>query len=173
MGDKKKPKPTPKIDTKKPKLKIPKLKSKAGLLMTLVGAPKKAYQLYKKKKQKFKSDTESYVKQQKDEAAKLTTQATKNFDDLNDAQKKVWNTLDGKGWSTAKKIKYILGGGTLGAIGVGGVRLYSDVKKEMERAKGGYVKMNRGGEAKRKSSSSKKSRGTGAAIKGTKFKGVF
>jgi hypothetical protein len=31
----------------------------------------------------------------------------------------------------------------------------------------------RGGEAKRKSSSSKKSRGTGAAIRGTKFKGVF
>ena len=38
---------------------------------------------------------------------------------------------------------------------------------------GGMVKMKRGGEAKRKSSSSKKSRGTGAAIRGTKFKGVF
>ena len=37
----------------------------------------------------------------------------------------------------------------------------------------GIAKMNRGGETKRKSSSSKKSRGTGAAIKGTKFKGVF
>ena len=45
--------------------------------------------------------------------------------------------------------------------------------EKMNKAKGGYVKMNRGGEAKRKSSSSKKSRGVGAAIKGTKFKGVF
>ena len=121
MGDKKKPKPTPKIDTKKPKLKIPKLKSKAGLVMTLLGAPKAAWQLYKKKKKKFKSDTESYVKQQKDEAAKLTTQATKNYDDLNDAQKKIWDAGEKAGWPKARILKYIAGGGTLAAIGGGGV----------------------------------------------------
>jgi len=39
---------------------------------------------------------------------------------------------------------------------------------------GGMVKMKRGGSVKKRAkSSSKKSRGTGAAIKGTKFKGVF
>ena len=48
------------------------------------------------------------------------------------------------------------------------------IKKFTGLKKGGYVKMNRGGSAdKKKSSSSKKSRGTGAAIRGTKFKGVF
>ena len=42
------------------------------------------------------------------------------------------------------------------------------------KAEGGYVKMKRGGAVKKRAkSSSKKSRGTGAAIKGTKFKGVF
>ena len=46
------------------------------------------------------------------------------------------------------------------------------IKKFTGLKKGGYVKMNRGGSVK-KSSSSKKSRGTGAAIRGTKFKGVF
>ena len=71
------------------------------------------------------------------------------------------------------------------AAGIGGSTVAADrylftgknsVKKrskKIQKAEGGYVKMNRGGEAKRKSSSSKKSRGTGAAIKGTKFKGVF
>ena len=39
---------------------------------------------------------------------------------------------------------------------------------------GGMVKMKRGGSVKKRAkSSSKKSRGTGAAIKGTKFKGIF
>ena len=48
------------------------------------------------------------------------------------------------------------------------------IKKFTGLKKGGYVKMNKGGSAdKKKSSSSKKSRGTGAAIRGTKFKGVF
>ena len=46
------------------------------------------------------------------------------------------------------------------------------IKKFTGLKKGGYVKMNRGGSVK-KSSSFKKSRGTGAAIRGTKFKGVF
>ena len=174
MGDEKKPKIKPKVDVKKPKLKIPKLKSKAGLLMTVLGAPKKAYQLYKKKKQKFKSDTESYVKQQKDEAAKLTTQATKNYDDLNDAQKKIWDAGNKAGWPKARILKYIAGGGTLAGLTGLGVKVYSDVKKEMERAKGGYVrKMKAGGSVRRMNAGGSVSRGTGAAIQGTKFKGVF
>ena len=45
------------------------------------------------------------------------------------------------------------------------------IKKFTGLKKGGYVKMKKGGSVKK--SSSKKSRGTGAAIKGTKFKGVF
>ena len=165
MGDEKKPKIKPKVDVKKPKLKPPKLKSKAGLFMTLVGAPKKAYQLYKKKKKKFKSDTEAYVKQQKDEAATLGAQKDKIYTDLSSAHKKIWDAGEKAGWPKARILKYIAGGGTLAGIGGFGVKLYSDVKKEMERAKGGYVrKMKAGGSV---------SRGTGAAIQGTKFKGVF
>jgi len=160
--------------TKEIKLKTPKKLKKSSLILSMLGAPKAVYQKYKKAKQKSKTDNEAFVKQQKDEASKLTTQATKNFDDLNDAQKKVWNTLDGKGWSTAKKIKYILGGGTALTVGGGAIKFGLDVNKKMgEMNKGGYVKMNRGGEAKSNSSSYKKSRGVGAAIKGTKFKGVF
>ena len=42
------------------------------------------------------------------------------------------------------------------------------------RKKGMGLKMKRGGSVKKRAkSSSKKSRGTGAAIRGTKFKGVF
>mgnify|MGYP003681229140 CR=1 FL=1 len=67
-------------------------------------------------------------------------------------------------------IKKIVGGGILGGTFLGG----REVGKEEMRAKGGYVKMKRGGAVKKRAkSSSKKSRGTGAAIKGTKFKGVF
>ena len=176
MGDEKKPKikKVPKVDVKKPKLKIPKLKSKAGLLMTVLGAPKKAYQLYQKKKKKFKSDTESYVKQQKDEAATLGAQKDKIYTDLSSAHKKIWDAGEKAGWSKARILKYIAGGGTLAAIGGGGVKLYSDVKKEMERAKGGYVrKMKAGGSVRRMNAGGSVSRGTGAAIQGTKFKGVF
>ena len=76
--------------------------------------------------------------------------------------------------SKTKILAYIAGGGTLAGLTAAAGRFIYDVNKKMgEMNKGGYVKMNRGGEAKRKSSSSKKSRGVGAAIKGTKFKGVF
>ena len=44
----------------------------------------------------------------------------------------------------------------------------------MERAKGGYVrKMKAGGSVRRMNKGGSVSRGTGAAIQGTKFKGVF
>ena len=70
-----------------------------------------------------------------------------------------------------KWIKRILAGA---GIGAGGKAAYEVGQETMRKAKGGYVKMNKGGSAdKKKSSSSKKSRGTGAAIRGTKFKGVF
>ena len=70
-----------------------------------------------------------------------------------------------------KWIKRILAGA---GIGAGGKAVYEVGQETMRKAKGGYVKMNKGGSAdKKKSSSSKKSRGTGAAIRGTKFKGVF
>ena len=177
MGDEKKPKikKVPKVDVKKTKLKIPKLpKTKSGLLVTMLTAPKKAYQLYKKKKKKFKSDTEEYVKQQKSEATTLGAQKDKIYTDLSSAHKKIWDAGEKAGWSKARILKYIAGGGTLAAIGGGGVKLYSDVKKEMERAKGGYVrKMKAGGSVRRMNAGGSVSRGTGAAIQGTKFKGVF
>ena len=88
--------------------------------------------------------------------------------------KKKYDALDKPTWSTARKIKWILGGGTGAATVAGGVKLYSDVKKEMERAKGGYVrKMKAGGSVRRMNAGGSVSRGTGAAKRGTKFKGVF
>jgi len=74
--------------------------------------------------------------------------------------------------------------GIIGGVGGGGAYVGSSWerakqmgkdKEELEkRSKGGYVKMKRGGSVKKRAkSSSKKARGTGAAIKGTKFKGVF
>ena len=67
-----------------------------------------------------------------------------------------------------KWIKGILGLGTAGATIKGA---YEVGQETMRKAKGGYVKMKKGGSVKK--SSSKKSRGTGAAKRGTKFKGVF
>ena len=73
-----------------------------------------------------------------------------------------------------KKVKKaaIIGGGGLGAADVGGYAITGESPilgpavefgKKLFKAKGGSVKK----------SSSKKSRGTGAAKRGTKFKGVF
>ena len=67
-----------------------------------------------------------------------------------------------------KWIKRILAGA---GIGAGGKAAYEVGQETMRKAKGGYVKMKKGGSVKK--SSSKKSRGTGAAKRGTKFKGVF
>ena len=79
-----------------------------------------------------------------------------------------------------KKIAKI-GGAGLAGVDVGGYALTGEspiagpiVKKIIGKKDGGMVKMKRGGSVKKRAkSSSKKSRGTGAAIKGTKFKGVF
>ena len=76
---------------------------------------------------------------------------------------------------TIKKIKKkaVIGAGGLGGVDVAGYGMTGEspiigpvVKKFTGLKRGGHVK-------KRAKSSSKKSRGTGAAIKGTKFKGVF
>jgi len=82
-----------------------------------------------------------------------------------------------------KKTKKIakIGGAGLAGVDVGGYALTGEspiagpiVKKIIGKKDGGMVKMKRGGSVKKRAkSSSKKSRGTGAAIRGTKFKGVF
>ena len=156
-------------DKKLKELKPPKI-TKKNLVKTLIGAIPAAYTKFKKSKQKFKTDEQKFVKQEKDKVKTLTTQANKTYNDLTPNQKKVYDSLGNQpGMSTKKKIAIALGLATTAGLSKFGY----DVKQEMNKAKGGYVKMNRGGEAKRKSSSFKKSRGTGAAIKGTKFKGVF
>ena len=69
-----------------------------------------------------------------------------------------------------KLIKGILGLGTAGALTKG---VY-EIGKETMRAKGGHVrKMKAGGSVRRMNKGGSVSRGTGAAIQGTKFKGVF
>ena len=69
-----------------------------------------------------------------------------------------------------KWIKGILGLGTAGALTKG---VY-EVGQETMRAKGGHVrKMKAGGSVRRMNKGGSVSRGTGAAIQGTKFKGVF
>ncbi len=156
------------------KLKSPKDPTKKSFIQTFITDP---FKKRKKAKEKFKTDEQKFVQQEKDTIIDLKKQAstaTKGAEDtynaLSDAQKKIHDAGISKGMSKAKILAYIAGGGTLAGLGKFGY----DVKKKMgEMNKGGYVKMNRGGEAKRKSSSSKKSRGVGAAIKGTKFKGVF
>ena len=93
----------------------------------------------------------------------------------------VKEALDKAGVSGAESIKK--GTGKVvkrGAIGTGvldvghyGITGESYIGKKLRgKSKGGYVKMNKGGSVN-KSSSYKKSRGTGAAKSGTKFKGVF
>jgi len=156
------------------KLKSPKDPTKKSFIQTFITDP---FKKRKKAKEKFKTDEQKFVQQEKDTIIDLKKQAstaTKGAEDtynaLSDAQKKIHDAGISRGMSKTKILAYIAGGGTLAGLGKFGY----DVKKKMgEMNKGGYVKMNRGGEAKRKSSSSKKSRGVGAAIKGTKFKGVF
>ena len=152
------------------KLKPPK-PNKKGFFKTVLTAIPEAIKKYKKKKSKYKSDEKKFVKQEKDKVTNLTTQATKTYNDLTPNQKKIFDSLGNQpGMSTKKKIAIALGLATTAGLGKFGY----DVNQEMNKAKGGYVKMKRGGSVKKRAkSSSKKARGTGAAIKGTKFKGVF
>jgi len=161
-------------DKKKPKIKIkkvPKL-TKVGLLKTVVGAIPAALKARKTKILEAKRKAEEIARKKKTEitgyqstATKAQSQAAKTYDDLSPEMKRQVDNLDKPGWSMARKIKWILGGGAATTVLGGGAKLTYDVAKEMDKAKGGYVrKMKAGGSV---------SRGTGAAIKGTKFKGVF
>ena len=70
-----------------------------------------------------------------------------------------------------KWIKRILAGA---GIGAGGKAAYEVGQETMRKAKGGHVrKMKRGGSVRRMNKGGSVSRGTGAAKRGTKFKGVF
>ena len=79
------------------------------------------------------------------------------------------NVQNKPGWF--KKILKLTGGA--GLLG-GAEEIGRAIGKEQMRAKGGYVrKMKAGGSVRRMNKGGSVSRGTGAAIKGTKFKGVF
>ena len=97
----------------------------------------------------------------------LKNQQTTNLKLLKDKVGDVFGSTPG---TISKWIKRIIGGGaTAGTGAYVGSRV--EKAKQMQKAKGGYVKMKKGGSVKK--SSYKKSRGTGAAKRGTKFKGVF
>jgi hypothetical protein len=179
----------------KPKeLKPPKL-NKKGFFKTVLTAIPTAIKQYKKKKSKYKSDEKKFVKQEKDKVSTLTAQANKTYNDLTPNQKKIFDSLGNQpGMSTKKKIAIALGLATTAGLGKFGYDVNQEMKKMATggsalkqippdnkglsqlptpvRNKMGYMK--KGGMAKKRvKSSSKKSRGTGAAIRGTKFKGVF
>ena len=87
--------------------------------------------------------------------------------------RKYMNVQNKPGW--LKKIFKLVGvGGAAGAGAYGGSAWERAKTKTDERAKGGYVrKMKAGGSVRRMNKGGSVSRGTGAAIQGTKFKGVF
>ena len=142
MADEKKPK---KVKVKK----VPKL-SKVGIVKTIIGAIPKALKSRKSKILKEKEKTTEFVKDKKKTVQSLQSQAAKTYDDLTPEMKKKYDALDKPTWSTAKKIKWILGGGAAATATGLGTKLTLDVKKEMVRAKGGYVrKMKAGGSVRR------------------------
>ena len=133
----------------------------------MFGKIKKTYQKGKEVEEQIRAANLKKLDTNADKIKQMTEGLDKS--DLKILKSKVGDIFGSTPGKIKKLIKLITGGGILGGTFWGG----KEVGKEQMRAKGGYVKMKRGGEAKRKSSSSKKSRGTGAAIKGTKFKGVF
>ena len=148
------------------KLKSPKDPKKKGLWETFITEP---LEKRKKAKKKFKTDEQKFVKQEKDTIIDLKSQATTatkgaedTYNALSDAQKKIHDAGISRGMSKTKILAYIAGGGTLLGLGKFGY----DVKKKMGE-------MNKGGSVRRMNAGGSVSRGTGAAIRGTKFKGVF
>ena len=133
----------------------------------MFGKIKKTYQKGKEVEEQIRAANLKKLDTNADKIKQMTEGLDKT--DLKILKSKVGDIFGSTPGKIKKLIKMITGGTLLGGFFEGG----RQVGKEQMKAKGGYVKMNRGGEAKRKSSSSKKSRGTGAAIKGTKFKGVF
>jgi hypothetical protein len=160
---------------------------------------KKSKDKFKTKEKDFVKQEKDKVSTLKDTATKSTKEAEKIVGNLTKKQKKIFDSYDGvPGMSTKKKIAIATGLTAGTAIGAGAVKFGYDVNQEMKkmavggsalksvpsnntglaklptpvRNKMGYMK--KGGMAKKRvKSSSKKSRGTGAAIRGTKFKGVF
>jgi hypothetical protein len=145
--------------------------NKQGIFKTVIGAIPAAMKKFKTEAQKFKDKEKKFVTQQKDKVKTLKTQATKTYEDLTPNQKKIFNKLDKTNpkMSMGKKIA-IAAGLTAGTATLGGgIKFAGDVKEQMEKnrmAGGGVVK-------KRAKTRTKVSRGTGAAIRGKKFKGVF
>jgi len=131
----------------------------------------KLKKIYESGKEVQEQITAANVKKLDANAEKIK-QMTEGLDksDLKLLKSKVGDIFGSTPGKIKKLIKMITGGTLLGGSFLGG----REVGKEEMRAKGGYVKMKRGGSVKKRAkSSSKKSRGTGAAIRGTKFKGVF
>tara|TARA_R100000005_G_C4953047_1_gene172688 strand:- start:39 stop:518 length:480 start_codon:yes stop_codon:yes gene_type:complete len=156
-------------------LKPPK-PTKKGIVKTIIGAIPAAIKNYRKKQKKFKKDEQAFVKQEKDKVTKgeniiknIQKKNVKRYEDLSPKQKKMFDKLgtSNPGMSTAKKIAIATGLTAGTAVGAGGIKFVGDVKEQMEKnrmAGGGMVK---------KRAKTKSSRGTGAAIRGKKFKGVF
>jgi len=127
------------------------------------------FKTYKAGKEAIETAKKANIEKMQENADKIK----KMVEGLDTGQLKILKSKTGDIFKEApskigKWIKRILGGA---AIGAGGKAAYEVGQETMRKAKGGYVKMNKGGSVKK--SSSKKSRGTGAAIRGTKFKGVF
>jgi|TARA_R100000084_G_scaffold85839_2_gene40651 hypothetical protein len=145
--------------------------NKQGIFKTFIGAIPAAMKKFKEGAKKYKEKEKAFVQQEKGKFTKLQQQAKKTYEDLSPNQKKIFDRL-GKtnpGMSTGKKIAIAAGLAAGTATLGGGVKFVSDVKEQMEKnrmAGGGVVK-------KRAKTKTKVSRGTGAAIRGKKFKGVF
>ena len=137
---------------------------------------------YKKGKEVLKAAEEANIKKM-DKNAETIKKMTEGLDSksLKMLRDKVGDVFKSSPGTISKWLKRL---GIIGGVGGGGAYVGSSWEKakqmgkdkeELEkRSKGGYVKMKRGGSVKKRAkSSSKKARGTGAAIRGTKFKGVF
>ena len=134
---------------------------------------------YKKGKEVLKAAEEANIKKMDknvESIKKMTEGLSKKH--LKLLKSKVGDVFGSSPGTISKWLKRL---GIVGGVGGGGVYVGSSWEKAKQmgqdkeaiekRSKGGYVKMKRGGSVKK--SSSKKSRGIGAAKRGTKFKGVF
>ncbi len=143
-----------------------------------MGVKKEAGETVVKKGKKlglFQKFYKQYLKMFKPKEAKIAAQKA-----AKEAEDKIINQKIADSAKTIKNIKKkaVIGAGGLGAADVAGYGITGEspiigptIQKLTGLKKGGYVKMKKGGSVKK--SSSKKSRGTGAAKRGTKFKGVF
>ena len=141
--------------------------NKQGIIKTFFTAIPTAMKKFKTEAQKFKDKEKKFVTQQSDKVKTLKTQAKKTYEDLTPNQKKIFNKLDKTNPKMSMGKKIAIAAGLAGTAGVG--KFSMDTYKQ-------YQKMKDGGVVKKRAKTSMKtktSRGAGAAIKGTKFKGVF